>query len=168
MFFWTKNSGLLSPKHTISFLIRTETIIQHLGRTTRTPCAKLINQSLPGKISQVSQVSRYDQMMGSGFEDSTFIMWLKNTSNESLLKIIPMFYYIVLSKPLDITNKNKERTLHFLMNYHIVLSFVILRLKKQNRWQLTTGFWIHCTRAQAVKAKKPFFSVKTCPTVYIS
>lgn len=50
-----------------------------------------------------------------------------------VLKIIPMFYYIVLSKPLDITNKNKECTLHFLMNYHIVLSFVILRLKKQNR-----------------------------------
>lgn len=50
-----------------------------------------------------------------------------------VLKIIPMFCYIVLSKPLDITNKNKERTLHFLMNYHIVLSFVILRLKKQNR-----------------------------------
>lgn len=50
-----------------------------------------------------------------------------------VLKIIPMFYYIVLSKPLDITNKNKERTLHFLMNYHIVLSFVILRLKKKKQ-----------------------------------
>lgn len=48
-----------------------------------------------------------------------------------VLKIIPMFYYIVLSKPLDITNKNKERTLHFLMNYHIVLFFVILRLKNK-------------------------------------
>lgn len=50
-----------------------------------------------------------------------------------VFKIILMFYYIVLSKPLDITNKNKECTLYFLMNYNTVIFFVILRLKKKTR-----------------------------------